>query len=116
MSTWTDGQETRYAQYRRGWFLANSPTWLCHGSGCFRVVEYAPEFAAVPCDHTAYCAGCVDGHVVCPASDEWLEIGPDAPFVEHTGDCICGFAAFSTRLRGPGAQSYAAHVAAGTLR
>ena len=114
MSTWTDDQHTTFANARLEWFQQNQPTWVC--AGCHdRVVEYAPEHVGDPCDHTAYCAGCAREHVWCSLDDRWTF--RDLMISIASFRCICGDAMNGfIRIGGPGAQSYAAHVAAGTLR
>ena len=103
-------QDEAIANARLEWFLANQKTWVC--AGCHeRVVEYAPEHAGDPCDHTAYCAGCVREHVAIAGEPEdkpghWTYVAMAAGF-DDVGDELAA---------GVGLDSYAAHVAAGTLR
>lgn len=108
MSTWTDEQHTHYAQKRQEWFETRDRTWLC--ADCGKCVEYAPDEPAHSrgsCDHTAYCARCVRDDIC--NHDEDADCDPETVEV-FTKDgrvaLLCGL----------GAQSYAAHVAAGTLR
>lgn len=121
MSTWTDDQHTTYANARLAWFEANQKSWICP---CGRVVEYAPEMAGDPCDHTAYCSWCVRDWVADATDERFYE--PEfvrTPIVAVLGiPCPCAdegdpdILPHDLRINGPGAQSYAAHVAAGTLR
>lgn len=108
-----DIMHARDDEARERWYDAHDDTWLCRECHC--LVEYTPAEYAGPCDHAAYCSRCVRDEVVLEGDDEWAKEEGEWLVFWYRGqtgelDTFGGF------IKGTGAQSWAAHVAAGTLR